>query len=302
MTTTHTRIPRTLLQALVLLVLMPCAPISQASDASSALSFQLGYNDNAGLAPDNGDVVSSSLLELLASRRYQTQLDTSSSLSYAAHFGIRRYTDIAYHRASLGMSVGYQKKWGLGFDKPRISISLDGKREIYDRSNLDAYVSNLSVVLSKPWTPQIDTSVRFNARREILDETSSEVVTQTQIPAEPILLSNLTSFSISVSAEYFASERWSFPATVEFLDGEIGSVSSAAFSEGTGVIERNAINPRNLVRAIVDGQALSAKIAASLLLENNSRLNLELGYVKAESRQDIGYDRQQISVTWAKDW
>ncbi len=302
MTATHLRIPRTLQHAFVPLVLILCTSISHANEASSALSIELGYNDNAGLAPDNGDVVSSSLIELLASRRYQKQLDISSSFSYAAHIGIRRYTDIAYHRTSLGVSVGYQKKWGLGFDKPRVSISLDGKREIYDRSNLDAFVSNLSVVLSKPWSPQIDTSARFNVRRDLLDETSSEALTQTQIPTEPILLDNLTSFSLSVSAEYFFSERWSFPATIEFLDGEIGSVSSAAFSEGTSMIDPDAITPRNLVRTIVDGQALNAKIAASLLLENDSRLNFELSYVKAESRQDIRYDRQQISVTWAKDW
>lgn len=301
-------------QACYVLPLIFCSQISQAADISHKISLAAAYNDNVGLAPERRENVNEALVEFKASRRYSKRLSMSSSVFYGAQLSARHYTDIPLGKTTLGLNIAYEKKLGLGFDKPRMSFSWKLDREFYQRSNLDTYLSNLSVAIAKPLGQQIDSNIRLSLRTEFLDQKSIELSSLNLPTAERRYTDSLTTIDLQLSMEYFANSKWSFPVSLQLTDGEVASISSGAYPNVMPDWLNNAVvsNTNNsdtqihrnndLVRNSVDARGGLVKLAANRLLKDGSTLNLEVGLLKAESKQDIKYDRQQVSITWSKKW
>jgi hypothetical protein len=238
----------------------------------------------------------------------------SSSVFYGAQLSARHYTDFPLGKTTLGLNVGYEKKMGLGFDKPRMSFSWKLDREFYQRSNLDTYLSNLSVAIAKPLGQQIDSSIGLSLRTEFLDQKSIELSSLSLPTAERRYTDSLTTVDLQFGMEYFANSKWSFPVSLQLTDGEVASISSGVYSNvmsdwlndavvsNTSNSDTQIHRNNDLVRNSVDARGGLVKLAANRLLKGGSTINLEVGLLKAESKQDIKYDRQQVSITWSKKW
>lgn len=261
---------------------------ADANQVSHSFSASAGYNNNVGLAPDTGTSVGEELIEIKASRRHSKQLDMSSTRFYAAALNVRRYAGFPLGKATLAFELGYSKKLGLGFDKPRVSLAWKVGREFYQRSNLDCYFSEASVSTSRPFGQNVDTSAGLSIRTEILDQDSFSPANESLVA--PQAFDDITTLNLRFDLDYLANSYWSFPASIQLLDGDVASISPIAGLQ------------RTLLRNVVKAKGALATVAANRLLNDGSSVNFELGLMNAKSRQNVRYDRQHAIITWQKNW
>jgi len=273
-------------------------------ETTNGLNISTSYIDNIGLANLEDDRISDTMVELEASRTYRHITGTSQALFYGIDFSARDYQDYPCDRVTFGLQFGYEKKFGLGFDKPRLSVSWSGSRNIYAIDSLNGYSSELAVRLSKPINERLDTSILISKNWEIPDnspDTFGLPESASNIPSDAL---NQETFNLSVSAEYYASQHWSFPVSLNYLNGDLASIarlrqSNLAYADA--VSNDEGLGPDWFVYRS-KGNAWSANIAASRLLKNGSLLNFEFGYTEASVRGNIKYDQQSITVSWVKNW
>lgn len=291
-------------QCLYAISLCCIASESYSREATNNMEISASYIDNIGLASNESDIMSDTMIELQANRTYRETVGISQILSYGIDFSARDYQDYPCDRITFGLQASYEKKLGLGFDKPRLSVSWNGSRNIYAVDSINGYSSELSLRLSKPINERLDTAVSISKNWEIPDNSPNTIglpASENSIASDAL---NQESITLQVSAEYFATEHWSFPVSLSYLDGDLASIGRLRqkyLTYADAIANDEGLGPDwFLYRS--SGKAWSANLAASRLLADGSLLNLEFGYTDASTRGNIKYDRHSFSVSWIKNW
>ncbi len=280
------------------------ASLSNASESTNSISARIGYIDNVGFAASAADRISDSVIELSASKTFHNTIGTSHTISYGADLTLEKFGDFPYDRASAGLSFNYQRKLGIGFDKPRISFNWTGAKHHYQQSSLDSLTSTLGISLSKPLSSQLDSSISLERHWEIPDNTIPSVVAPAAAIQLPSSTSNIEFTSLQLSAEYYASERWSIPFSLQYIDGDLTTISTRPLTslENFSALSREPELGARWNRFRFSGDVTVGAIAASRLLNDGSTVNFEFEHADGESDGGIGYDRHLFSVIWLKSW
>lgn len=281
-----------------------CCHQVQAQDATNSLAISALYIDNIGLANLKEDQISDAVIEIEGHRTYRKPLGLSEAFFYGANINIRDYYDYPCDRIRFGAQLGYEKKLGLGFDKPRLSIAWSGSRNIYRVDSLNGYSTEVSARLSKPVNERVDVAIALAKNWENPDNSPNTFGLPESAQGIASDALNQRTLNLTASAEYYVNQYWSIPVTLSYLDGDLASIARGRQSNlvyADAVANDEGLGPDWFVYRSA-GHAWSANFAASRVLKDGSLLNVEFEYNEANVRGNMKYDRHRIAISWLKNW
>ena len=278
------------------------ALFSQVSDASGSAS--ISYIDNVGFAAKDREEISDLAVTVSLEDQFTKQIGMLDKLTLSGGLEIKAYDDYIYNRATLSAGVSYQKKLGIGFHQPRLTLDWTASRHVYEYSEDNGVTSNLSLSWSKPISERIDAKVQISNRWEIPDQATSNDIAPIAIRNRNSNTLDTETRSIKVSAEYFVNESWSLPFALEYISGDLISVSNAnpGLAKDSGAISWVPRIASNWYRYRFEGDATTGSFNVSKSLDSETILNFGYQIVKGSSKDGIDYDQSTLSLTMTKSW
>jgi len=289
-----------------LLPMMCLAHTGSASATQVANSFNVSVSqtDNVGSTWIEQDQINDLFVAAELKRSFRKTLGISQKLNYAIAIGGKHYQDFPRSRFNLSAQLGYEKKLGLGFDKPTVGFNWSGTQQFYESSRQNTFNSRFALSYTRPINEVLDFAVELASEWQIPNGQNSVQDPELQIFGLPSNSLDRRWTELKFSSEVFLNSVWSLPLSVSYLDGDLENVSrlrASILNLADAAFRDESLDATQFIYRY-DGQAWSTSVAASRLLQNGSTLNFGVNYTLAENPENTSYNQASVSLTWATAW
>ena len=271
-------------------VMFGAACRADAGDLFYGAEAGLFHDNNISRAASGADVVRDSGLSANATLGEAYPLGEHDTLSLSVNFrGAQFQRFHALDVATLGGTLSYRTKFGLGPYAPRVVVNGFLAAESYGNSVRNGQRSRLSLELGRRLSAQWDVSGGVAADR--FDASKVQ-------PAPPQLSSDAFSIqgrSLFVRAEYAWSERWLGYLGVSVRRGDVvssGRPDSEIFEYSSAVVADPAFGPGYFAYKLA-GRTNAASFGVSLALTPRASLDIGLSREITSSQGGIDYRSTQ---------
>jgi hypothetical protein len=255
----------------------------------------LFHDDNVSRAQRNLGVLSDWGLNANATLGWSIPIGERSSFSVS---GTARTTQFKRFSSldvlSLGGTLAYHTKFGLGPFVPRASVSGSVAAERYGDTARDGQRTRLSFDLGRRVSEEWDVSAGFAMDRHVADNVP---------PPTPLFSRDVYSIrgrTLFARAEYTLSARWLGFAAVSTRRGDVVSSSfrePSVFIHSAALANDPAFGPDHVAYRL-GGRTGSATVGASLATSPRSSLNLALTHETTAAQSGIAYRSTYLNASF----
>lgn len=285
-----------------LLLITICLLSFQSNAQDSAISLVLLHDSNVGFTPNSDRIVSANSIRVSGEKTLTKRLSPFSHLSLTGSLDINKFNNYARDHIDLGLYATYTRKLGLGFQTPRLTIGISGESRNYQVNVDDAFVSSLTIGLSKPINQRIDFALNLRAERH---HAKDDQITPEQLQSP--LRGNVFDrdfISAELSSITYLDSNWSMPMSISFIDGDLVSISKpnlpilarASAANDYSDIRSDAIAYRS------DGHAYSVAIGLNRLLTEHTALSFLVTRQSGKAGNESKYSRHLLSLEYSVNW
>ncbi len=273
---------------------------ANAQDAS--VSVGLIDDSNVGFTPNSSEVVSASLLRVAGEKAFSKRLSPFSQIRVSGSLELSDYNNYPLDHINIGLRAAYNRKLGLGFKAPRMSIALAGESRNYDVNLRDVFVSTVSLGLSKPISERIDLALTLSAERHRANEDQP-----TPEELRSTLVGNAYDLDFvvaQISSITHLDSNWSMPISLSLIDGDLISISSpnrAILARASAVNDYSEIRP-DTVAYRSDGRANMVSVGLNRSLTEHTALNFLYSYQSGRAGVESKYSRDLFSLEYTINW
>ncbi|MDH3768909.1 MAG: hypothetical protein OES99_10715, partial [Gammaproteobacteria bacterium] len=206
--------------ALLLALLVQQSVIAAEAEAEWFFDVEVsgGYNDNAGRAERERDIVDDKTLLGGLGVAFNQEFSTEKAITLRAFAEIEDFRNVSdLSRDTYGAQFIYRWQNALGFSAPFYQFNTSVRINEYDVRQRDSIAFTSQLVVSKRVSDRVLVSSGFEYKRE---ESDGIVFDQKQA-------------RLFINADYTPAAQWALYGTYSFIHGDIWSTSQTAFCDGT---------------------------------------------------------------------
>jgi len=259
---------------------------------------QLSYNqiDNINLSAFSNDQENDNKISLMASFGRFYQLNGTSRLHIVATIAKARFDDFdSMNNTELGLSLGFRHKFGLGYYKPYLQVSLgyidkEFSTSSWDRSSYDGYLE-----FGQHFTQKLSASISYsytkidgNPWMTVLPEISSEVFDQNYWNSDVVI-------------DYLLHNDWLISASYGYRDGDLTSACTPG--NVAKVLTKNTVNAITTDDVFggcvyqISGKTHTFSTSLNYAISGHSGLSFSYEYLKGDAGT-LNYNSRNIQVSY----
>jgi hypothetical protein len=243
----------------------------------------VSYDNNVSNGKFRSDVHGDLALEASTSQGVVSQFTDSNSVSATADLRGQSYTRFeGLNNLSLGGSLGYRDKFGVGALAPWISATLSAARLEYQNSVRNGWQYNAGMRAGKRLDERWNVGAEISYDRRTADHTASLV------PGISGAVYDINGRSAGINAGYAWSNKLLLSTSYTFREGDVVSTTRpnpGIFFSSEAVAQDPAFGPGEFAYRLHAAAQILA-LRASQAVGRNSSLNL--GFLRQLTRGDGG--------------